>query len=236
MSPLIQITTPLTPTKTGLIETIINTAHTEIDTIKITLTTSQAKALYKVGTIRSSEISAIETKLMVAHPETIPSTYSLAQFHALTQEGTDSNTLEAMFLVLAAIAGAHGDIIQNNRMYWALQCLDNARLLGKTSVTIDEIVTAINTEFFNKAGTSKKTASVYSIASSATITIAGVTSGKYFTNHGSTILTFLKVGAAASATITVNPGSGVSVPPTWTKIVVTNVSGMADGAFSLFIS
>ena len=236
MTQFINIITPLTPITATSIEAAITAAHTVIDPIKITLTPSQSKGLYKVGAIRTSEMSTIVTKLMMAHPETITSSFTMAQFNALTQEGTDSNALEALFLALAAIAGAHGNIVQNNRFYWALQCLDNARTLGKTNTTIATIVEEITVEFFNKAAASKKTATAYTIAPSASITISGVTTGKYLTNTGTTILSFLKVGALASQTITVYPGSGVKVPSSWTKIVVTNVSALADGEFSLFIS
>ncbi len=160
----------------------------------------------------------------------------MAQFNALTQEGTDSYTLEAMFLALAAIAGAHGNIVQNNRMFWALQCLDNARMIGKTNAEIAEIVAEITTEFFTKTAAAKIVASVYTIAPSASITITGVATNKYFTNHGTTILSFLKVGASATELITVYPGSGALIPLSWTKIVVNNVSALAEGAFSLFVS
>ena len=231
----IVITNPLTPVLTTSVETAIAGIHTLIDFIKILLTPSQTKGLYKIAAIRTSEISAIFTKLMQAHPETIPSSFTLAQFIALTQEGIDSNTLEAMFLALAAIVGGHGEIVQNNRMYWALQCLDNSRQIGKTVPAIQEIVVELGTEFFQKAAASKKTATVYTIAPSASITIGGVVTNKYFTNSGTTILSFLKVGALVSQTITVNPGSGVLIPAFWTKIVVTNVSALAEGAFSLFV-
>ena len=235
MSELITITTPLTPAQVAIIEALITGIHTDIDPIKILLTPAQSKGLYKVGAIRTSEIGVIKTKLLMAHPETIPSSFTMAEFNALTQEGTDSNTLEAMFLALAAICGAHGDIVQNNLMFFALQCLDNARMLGKTNAVIEAIVTDITAEFFKKAAASKKTPTIYTIAPAASITITGVTTGKYFTNNGTTILSFLKVGGLVSETIIVNPGSGVKVPALWTKIVVTNVSASADGAFSLFV-
>jgi H+/gluconate symporter-like permease len=69
--------------------------------------------------------------LIQSWPITIPISFTLAEFVALTQEGTDSNKLKAIFLALATIAGAHGEIVQNNRMFWALQCFDNARVIGK---------------------------------------------------------------------------------------------------------
>ncbi len=141
-----------------------------------------------------------------------------------------------MFLALAAIVGAHGNIVQNNRMFWALQCFDNARMIGKTNAEIAEIVAEITTEFFTKTAAAKIVASVYTIAPSASITITWVATNKYFTNHGTTILSFLKVGASATELITVYPGSGALIPLSWTKIVVTNVSALAEGAFSLFVS
>jgi hypothetical protein len=236
MTQFIKIETALSPATVALIKAVILEAHTDMDPIKITLTPSQTKALYKIGPIRESEIGMVVTKLMVAHPETITSSFTMAQFNALTQEGSDSYTLEAMFLALAAIAGAHGDIVQNDRFFWVLQCLDNARMLGKTNATIAEIVAEITTEFFTRAASAKKTASAYTIAPSATISIAGVTTNKYFTNNGTTILTFLKVGASVTELITVYPGSGAMIPLKWTKIVVTNISALAEGAFSLFVS
>lgn len=236
MTQLIKIIAPLTPATVALIEAAITAFHLQIDPIKIKLTPSETKGLYKVGAVRTSEISSIVTKLMMAHNETIPSTFTMAEFNALTQEGIDSNTLEAMFLALAAIAGAHGDIVQNNRMFWALQCLDNARMMGKTNATIEKIVAEITLEFFTKAGTAKKIATAYTIAPSASITISGAVTEMYLTNSGTTILSFLKVGASVTELITVYPGSGVKVPLTWTKIVVTNISALTDGAFSLFVS
>ena len=143
------------PATVTLIKSVIADAHTGIDPIKIVLTASQAKGLYKVGAVRTSEISVIVAKLMMAHQITIPSSYTMAQFNALTQEGTDCDSLEAMFLALAAIAGAHGNVVQNNRMFWALQCLDNARMLGKTNAEIAEIVEEITTEFFTKTAAAK---------------------------------------------------------------------------------
>ena len=99
-----------------------------------------------------------------------------------------------------------------------MQCLDNARLIGKTNATITAIVEEITVEFFNKAASTKKMATVYTIAPSALVTITGATTGKYLTNSGTTILTFLKVVAFVTETITVYPSSGVKVPLTWTKI------------------
>ncbi len=230
----IVITTPLSPALTASIKTAITALHVLLDVIKISLSPAQIKGLYKIGAIKTSEISAIFIKLMQAHPETIPSSFTLADFIALTQEGVDCVTLEAMFLALAAIVGGHGEIVQNDRMFWGLQCLDNARLIGKTVPAVQEIVDELGTEFFKKAP-STKIATVYTIAPAASITISGVVSGKYFTNTGTTILTILKVGALVSETITINPGSGVKILAYWTKIVVTNVSTVSAGAFSLFI-
>jgi|GEM_PF-1484984 len=236
MSELITIATPLSPATVALIESLIAGVHTDIDPIKILLTPAQSKGLYKVAAIRTSEIGAIKTKLMMAHSECIPSSFTMAQFNALIQEGTDSNSLEAMFLALAAICGAHGEIVQNNLMFFALQCLDNARMIGKTNAVIETIVAEITDEFFKKAAASKKYATVYSIGPGASITITGVTTRKMFTNSGNTILSFLKVGALVSETITVNPGSGILVTAGWTKIVVTNVSTLSEGQFSVFVN
>ena len=236
MPQLIEITTPLSPALVASTEAGIAGIHTILDLIKIVLTSAQVKDEYKVGAIRTSEISVIYTKLMKGNPETIPDAFTLAEFDALTQEGVDSDSLQAMLLALAAICGAHGEIVQNNRMFWALQCLDNARLIGKTKASIQTIVDEIAVEFFKKGAASKKTPTVYSIATSASITITGVSTRKYFTNSGTTILSFLKVGALVSETITVNPGSGILIPIEWTKIVVTNLSATSDGQFGLFIA
>ena len=235
MTANIAINNPLTPAMVTSTETGITGLHTILDIIKISLTELQTKGLYKVGPIRMSEIATIYTKLIKGHPETITSSFTLASFDALTQEAIDSDTLEAMLLALAAIVGGHGQVVQNNRMFFALQCLDNARLMGKTVPAIQTIVDEITAEFFSKSAAAKKTPTGYTIAPAAAITISGVVTGKFLTNSGVTILSFLKVGGLVADAITVFPGAGVLVPTGWAKIVVTNVSALAEGAFSLFI-
>ena len=235
MSALITITNPLNPLMVTSSETAVTGLHTILDIIKITLTKDQTKGLYKVGAIRMAETDTIYTKLMKAHPETIGSSFTLASFDALTQEGIDCDTLEAMFLALATIVGGHGAIVQSNRRFLSLQCLDNARLMGKTAPAIQTIVDEITTEFFKKASASKKSPTGYTIAPAASVTIAGVVTGKYFTNTGTTILSMLKVGGLVAETIMVYPGSGVLVPAAWTKIVVTNVSTLSEGSFAVFV-
>ena len=235
MSALITITNPLNPLMVTSSETAVTGLHTILDIIKITLTKDQTKGLYKVGAIRMAETDTIYTKLMKAHPETIGSSFTLASFDALTQEGIDCDTLEAMFLALATIVGGHGAIVQSNRRYFSLQCLDNARLMGKTAPAIQTIVDEITTEFFARSSASVKTPTGYTIAPSASITIAGVVTSKYLTNTGTTILSMLKVGGLVSETIMIYPGSGVLVPGAWTKIVVTNVSALTEGSFAVFV-
>ena len=235
MSALITITNPLNPLMVTSSETAVTGLHTILDIIKITLTKDQTKGLYKVGAIRMAETDTIYTKLMKAHPETIGLSFTLASFDALTQEGIDCDTLEAMFLALATIVGGHGAIVQSNRRFLSLQCLDNARLMGKTAPAIQTIVDEITTEFFKKASASKKSPTGYTIAPAASVTIAGVVTGKYFTNTGTTILSMLKVGGLVAETIMVYPGSGVLVPAAWTKIVVTNVSTLSEGSFAVFV-
>ena len=235
MTENIAITAPLTPAMVTSSITGITGLHTILDIIKISLTKAQTKGMYKVGPIRTAEISTIYIKLMKAHPETITSLFTIASFDALTQEGIDSNMLEAMFLALAAIVGGHGDIVQSDRMYMALQCMDNARFIGKTVPVVQSIVEEVSAEFFMKGAASKKDPTAYSIAPAATIIISGVATSKYFTNSGSTILSVLKVGGLVTETITVFPGSGCLVPTNWTKIVVTNVSALSAGSFSVYI-
>lgn len=235
MTEFITITNPLTPAMVISSETGITGLHAILDVIKLTLTKDQTKGLYKVGPIRMSEISTVYIKLIKAHPETITSSFTLASFDALTQEGIDCDTLEAQLLALAAIVGGHGEIVQSDRRYLALQCLDNARLMGKTVPAIQTIVDEFSTEFFKKGTSSKKTPTGYTIAPAASITIAGVVTGKYFTNSGTTVLSMLKVGGLVADTITVYPGSGILVPANWTKIVVTNVSALSAGSFAVFV-
>ena len=235
MTQFISITNALTPALVTSSETAITGLHTILDVIKISLTEAQTKSLYKVGPIRTSEAQTIYTKLMKPYPQTMSSNVTIAMFDALTQEGIDSNILEALLLSLAAIVGGHGEIVQNDRFFIALQCLDNARVLGKTVPAIQSMVDEITAEFFMKAAAAKKTPTLYTIAPASVVTINGITTGKYFTNSGKTILTLLKIGGLVADTITVFPGSGEIIPASWTRIVVTNVSELGNGAFSLFI-
>ena len=224
----------LTPALNNSINTEITNTHSIIDVLKHVLTPSQIKQVLRVAAKNEAKIAAITSKLMRAHAETIPSGLTMAQFDALTQEKTDSNNLEALFLALAVIATSNSKVVQNNRMYYALQCLNIARQLGKTNTTINDIVKEISVEFSPRTK-SGKVATNYTIAHGASVTVSGVKTKKYFVNMGTTVLTFLKLDGLQALTITVNPGSGIAVPLQWTKIVVTNVSTTADGAFSVFI-
>ena len=235
MSALITIANPLTPLMVTSSETALTGLHTILDIIKITLTKDQTKGLYRVGAIRMAETDTIYTKLMKAHPETIGTSFTLASFDALTQAGIDCDTLEAMFLALATIVGGHGAIVQSNRRFHSLQCLDNARLMGKTTPAIQTIVDEIATEFFARSSAAKKTATGYTIAPAASITISCIVTGKYFTNSGKTILSILKVGGLVADTIQIFPGSGELVPALWTRLIVTNESTLSDGGFSLYM-
>ncbi len=230
----IPVTASLTPLLNTSIDTQITTTHGIIDVLKHVLTPSQIKQVLRVAAKNEAKISAISSKLMRVHAETIPTGLTMAGFDALTQEKTDSNNLEALFLALAGIASSNSKVVQNNRMYYALQCLNIARQLGKTNETIDAIVKELSTEFSSRTK-STKVETVFTIANGASVTVSGVQTKKYFVNTGSTVLTFLKLNGLLAQTITVNPGSGIAVPLQWTKIVVTNVSTTADGVFSVFI-
>ena len=234
MSQLIPIVNLLTPAVKTAADAIIVTLRASLDPVKINLTQTQTKGLLKVGAVKEAQIDAVETRLMIAHPETLPTGLTEILFAAMSQEEKDSDSLEAALLSLAAIVGGHSKIMQNNRMYYANQALDNGRQLAKTVPAIATEVNEISTEFFSKTS-SIKVATVFTIAPGAEITVTGVETESMFTNEGTTILKILVANGLLINAITLNPASGVLIPKGWTKIVVTNVSVTNEGQFSLFM-
>ena len=231
---LLPTSASLTPALTTSIQTEIASTHTLIDVIKHVITPTQQKRIARVAARKEAEITAILTKLMATHAETLPPGMTLLLFNALTQEVTDSKTLQELFLGLAAIAGANADVVQNNRYYYALQGLNIGRQLGKTNTVIDDIVKEISTEFFAKPA-SKKVSTAYNIATGSSMVIINVKPKKMFTNTGKTVLTFLKVNGLSTDTITVHPATAIEMLPRWTKIEVSNESTITEGSFSLYL-
>ena len=84
MSQKITVTNALTPTIVTSVKTAIAAINVILAPIIILLTDTQRKGLYKIGAIRTSEMGVIKTKLMQAHPECIPSSFTMAQYVALT--------------------------------------------------------------------------------------------------------------------------------------------------------
>ena len=112
------------------------------------------------------------------------------------------------------------------------------KVAAKNNAEIKTLVDEIAENWVNSG--KKKANTVFSIASSSTITVANVVASKSFLNNGITLLK-LKVGAdlvskfPLAESITVDPGNSVKIPKGWTIIEVTNLSGTAAGSFSIKI-
>ena len=229
MAIIIPVVNPLSPTVAAAIAANVLAGHDIIDLLVIAITEAQTKAMLAVATNRESETAAIYTGIMVAFPQTMPTGLTLADFQAMRQEAIDTDSQYSNYITLANELDGHGKIVRNNLLVYAMQALDNARLLAKSNPTIAAAVKVITDQFFSKTSSTDEVA--YTIGISATVTIAGVKTEKMLVNTGLTILTVLNVNGNVVDTLTIYPGSGKLVPTGWTNIVVTNMSAMEAGAF-----
>ena len=225
---------PLTPAITATTTTAFGALHVIIDPLKKILTPKESSMIIDVSTNREAEIAVIVAELMVAHPETIPPDLTIAIMNALTQEEADTMNLVAIANGVVKILDDHLKIVQNNRMVWANKSLDNGRHEGKSNSEIESVVKSISSRFFNRSASI--TESTYNISISGNIILKGVKTGKYLTNHHTSILKVLNVGGILTDTLTINPGNAVVIPKGWTNVVVTNMSGTEEGIFSVFMS
>ncbi len=229
------ITAPsITPAMKTAAVSDIASLNTILDAVKIVLTPAQKATLLKVATVRGAEIVSIKSRLIDAYPSILPQTCTAIALLALMQEETDTASLIAMLTATVGGLETHLKIIQNDVMYVCGQSFDNAKILGNTVPAVKVVVDEISAEFHSRVNV-KKVAIAYDIAPAATIEIAGVVTDSIFTNVGLTVLTILNENGLLADAITLHPGSGVHIPPRWTKITVTNVSATAQGHFCVFM-
>ena len=230
---IIPIITPLSPTLVATATTAVGALHAIIDPIKIKLSPEQMAVIMDVSTVREAEITAVNAEVMVAHPETVPATTTLAAISALTQEETDTINLLELGKGIVSILDNHLKIVKNNRLVYATQALDNAKHDGKTNAAIKVVSDSISSRFFSRS--SSKTETTYNISIGGNIILKGVKTGKYLTNQHKSILSVLNVNGILTSTLKVNPGSGVLIPTTWTNLIVTNLSDTDEGIFTIFM-
>ncbi len=226
--------TPLSPAIATSTTTAFGGIYTIINPLKTILTPKETSMMIDVSTNREAEIAVIIAELMVAHPETIPSTFTMTVMNELTQEEADTNNLIATATAVVKILEDHLKIVKNNRMVWVNKVLDNARHEGKSNAEIEAVVKSISSRFFGK--TASITESTYNISIAGNIILKGVKTEKYLTNHHTSILKVLNVSGILTETLTVNPGNAVMIPKGWTNLVVTNLSGTEEGIFSVYMS
>ncbi len=231
---IIPIITPVTPALAATAKTAVVALQTIVVPIKIILSPQQSALMIDVSTVREAEITAINAEVMVAHPETVPETTTLAAIAALTQEENDTENLLAQVNEIETILGDHLKIVKNNRLTYASQGLSNAKHIGKTNAPLQAVSDSISARFFSRS--SSKTETTYNIAIRGNIILKGVKTGKYLTNQNKSILSILNVGGNLASTLKVNPGNGVLIPNTWTNIVVTNLSDTEEGIFTVFMN
>jgi len=226
--------TPLSPAIATSTTTAFGGIFTIINPLKTILTPKETNMMIDVSTNREAEIAVIIAELMVAHPETIPSTFTMTGMNELTQEEADTANLVATANSVVKILEDHLKIVKNNRMVWVNKVLDNARHEGKSNAEIETVVKSISSRFFGKSASI--TESTYNISIAGNIILKGVKTEKYLTNHHTSILKVLNVSGILTETLTVNPGNAVMIPKGWTNVVVTNLSGTEEGIFSVYMS
>ncbi len=226
----------VTPTNKTNFEEAVAAAAAELPFLK-SATKKERMELVKMGLKNTGFVNAVYTGIG-AHLGILPSDFNMAAF---TEDIKLKQELPYLKQLLVGLVEKMDDtdlLLGNDLMVAALYVYSLMKVAAKNNAEIKTLVDEIAENWINSG--KKKANTVFSIASSSTITVANVVASKSFLNNGITLLK-LKVGAdlvskfPLADPITVDPGNSVKIPKGWTIIEVTNLSGTAAGSFSIKI-
>ena len=233
MPQTIKVPNPITALQFTAMDASITSVDTILDGANVPLTESQTISMISVSTVRSAEIVDVNNIVIGPFPVTVPGTIEAADFETNVAYIASLKKRQSALLTEAGKMQTLINVAENNAIVDVNLIMNNARLLAGGDNDIKEAVAKITAKYFTKSAVKK--ASGYTIVAGGVINIGSVKTGKKFTNTGTTILSVLQAGANITTAIKVNPSSGIDIAKGWTNVVVTNLSAVDAGAFSLFV-
>ena len=200
-----------------------------------TASTEERSNIVKMGTKNTGFVADIFAGVH-AFSDEMPSSFDMAGFEKDMALKGQLPYVKQLFVSLVEKIDDTDLLLGNDLMNHALKGYALLKLAAKNNAAAKTMVDEI-AEYFEGRG-KVKSATVFSIAASSTITVANVVSERSLINNGITILKF-KVGAdlvskfPLVSPITVDPGNSAMIPKGWTVLEVTNLSATAAGSFSV---
>lgn len=235
------IGTGLTPAEVNTLKGYIDAMMVILSPHLVNLTPKQIKDMRNLGK-RRSYVNEMQVLATEQGSNFLPSNFNMAQFNTVVGYLNNLGEIDAHHI---AFAGGMRDTLQ----YYgniAMEFSDHIYKLSKTEAESGNTALGAATErakrVFKKQGQKGHTKD-FEVRAGTTLTVNNVSKHSPFHNLGGTVLLVKKANqetaatpsqkTAASAAITVQPGTHIKLPANFTMISVTNQNTTTDGMFSV---